>query len=74
MSAWPDRSTVDAANIAWITESDMIEVGRIELLQLMENAGRNLARLVLDRFTPTRVVVVVDSGGNGGGRMVAARR
>ncbi len=71
---------VDAADIAWITEADMIEVDRvmiddlrIELLQMMENAGRNLARLVLDRFAPDRVVVVVGSGGNGGGGMVAAR-
>lgn len=73
-------ASVDAADIAWITEIDMFEVDRImiedlriELLQMMENAGRNLARLVLDRFAAERVVVAVGSGGNGGGGMVAAR-
>ena len=72
--------TVATEDLAWIDEQQMIEVDRvmiedlrIELLQMMENAGRNLARLVLDRFTPNRVVVVVGSGGNGGGGMVAAR-
>lgn len=71
---------VGTSQIAWISESDMIEVDRImiedlriELLQMMENAGRNLARLVLGRFGPRQVTVVVGSGGNGGGGMVAAR-
>lgn len=72
--------TVAGEDIAWITEADMIEIDRImiedlriELLQMMENAGRNLARLTLDRFAPKSVVVAVGSGGNGGGGMVAAR-
>lgn len=51
----------------------MIEDLHIELIQMMENAGRNLARLVLDRAAPDRVVVVAGSGGNGGGGLVAAR-
>ncbi len=69
-----------ADDIAWITEADMIEVDRvmiedlhIELLQMMENAGRNLARLVLDLASPDRVAVAAGSGGNGGGGLVAAR-
>ncbi|MEO0495145.1 MAG: NAD(P)H-hydrate epimerase [Actinomycetota bacterium] len=64
----------------WLTEEQMIEVDRvmiddlgIELIQMMENAGRNLAQLAIDRYAPKRVVVCAGSGGNGGGGMVAAR-
>ena len=71
---------VDGERIGWITEGDMVEVDRImiedlhiELLQMMENAGRNLARLVLDLAAPRSVVVAAGSGGNGGGGLVAAR-
>ncbi len=46
---------------------------RIELIQMMENAGRNLAELVLKRFSPATVTVLAGSGGNGGGGLVAAR-
>ena len=58
----------------------MIEVDRlmidelgIELIQMMENAGRHLAQLAIERYAPSRVAVAVGSGGNGGGGMVAAR-
>ncbi len=71
---------VDADEIAWITRDDMIEIDRImiedlriDLIQMMENAGRNLARLVLELAAPQRVAVVAGSGGNGGGGLVAAR-
>ncbi|RME53937.1 MAG: NAD(P)H-hydrate epimerase [Caldilineae bacterium] len=55
----------------------MIQEYHIELIQMMENAGRNLALLakhkldddVLDRS----VVVLAGRGNNGGGGMVAAR-
>ena len=64
----------------WLTEDEMIEVDRvmvddlgIELIQMMENAGRNLAQLAIERFAPTSVLVVAGSGGNGGGGLVAAR-
>ena len=63
-----------------LTRAQMIEVDRImtdelgiALLQMMENAGRNLARLALDRYRPQRITVLAGSGGNGGGGMVAAR-
>lgn len=66
--------------LGWLTEEQMIEVDRvmiddlhIELIQMMENAGRNLARLVLDLFAPGSVTVFAGSGGNGGGGLVAAR-
>ncbi|MEL6982635.1 MAG: NAD(P)H-hydrate epimerase [Actinomycetota bacterium] len=66
--------------VAWIDESSMIEVDRvmiedlhIELIQMMENAGRHLARAVLDGVSPATVAVAAGSGGNGGGGLVAAR-
>jgi NAD(P)H-hydrate epimerase len=57
----------------------MIEDYRIELIQMMENAGRNLAALSRARFlggdpVGKRVVVLAGTGGNGGGAMVCARR
>jgi NAD(P)H-hydrate epimerase len=64
----------------------MIEVDRamvgdyhIELIQMMENAGRNLAHLTRERFLDgdaagKSVVVLAGTGGNGGGALVAARR
>jgi NAD(P)H-hydrate epimerase len=67
-------------SIPAITEEQMREVDRImvedlgiELLQMMENAGRNLAELALRRFRPTNVMVLAGPGGNGGGGLVAAR-
>lgn len=51
----------------------MIEDLHIELIQMMENAGRNLAQLTLARFSPARVLVLAGPGGNGGGGLVAAR-
>jgi NAD(P)H-hydrate epimerase len=57
----------------------MIEDFRIELIQMMENAGRNLAHLARARFLAgdprtKRVIALAGSGGNGGGALVAARR
>ena len=72
--------SVSADRVGWLTTEQMIEVDRvmiedlhIELIQMMENAGRNLARLALARYSPVAPVVVVGSGGNGGGGLVAAR-
>lgn len=71
---------VAAADLAWITTDDMIEVDRImiedlhiELFQMMENAGRNLAQLALALWQPSSAVVYAGPGGNGGGGLVAAR-
>jgi NAD(P)H-hydrate epimerase len=57
----------------------MIEDYGIELIQMMENAGRNLAHLARRRFLSgnprgKHVVVLAGRGGNGGGAMVCARR
>jgi len=57
----------------------MMEDYRIELMQMMENAGRNLAHLARARFLNGNprgksVQVLAGSGGNGGGALVCARR
>ncbi len=57
----------------------MMEDVRIDLVRMMENAGRNLAHLARTRFLGgdprnRRVVVLVGTGGNGGGALVCARR
>jgi NAD(P)H-hydrate epimerase len=76
----------ERTDIPFITTDQMREVDRmmvdefhIGLPQMMENAGRNLARLAVDRFlgrapAGKRVVVLAGPGGNGGGGLVAARR
>jgi NAD(P)H-hydrate epimerase len=67
-----------------LTTPQMIEVDRlmmedygIHLLQMMENAGRNLAELCRQMLGGTvsdqRIAVLCGGGNNGGGGMVAAR-
>ena len=54
----------------------MIEEFGIVLLQMMENAGRNLARLAamqMEGPSSRNVLVLAGRGNNGGGGMVAAR-
>ena len=54
----------------------MVEEYGIVLLQMMENAGRNLARLAATLVAGARdrsVLVLAGKGNNGGGGMVAAR-
>lgn len=56
----------------------MIELYHIELVQMMEHAGRNLAHLAREYFfggSPRgkRIVVLAGTGGNGGGVLVCAR-
>jgi NAD(P)H-hydrate epimerase len=81
-----ERIVVEAAQV-WpadqlpaLTAEQMREIDRlmvdelhIDLVQMMENAGRSLAELVLARFAPSTVTVLAGPGGNGGGGMVAAR-
>jgi NAD(P)H-hydrate epimerase len=57
----------------------MVEKYGIELMQMMENAGRHLAALARGRFldgdpTGRNIVLLAGGGGNGGGGLVAARR
>lgn len=77
--------TLDIA-VPYLDTAQMIEVDRammedyrIDLIQMMENAGRCLAMLARERFLggmpiDQHVTVMVGSGGNGGGALVAARR
>jgi NAD(P)H-hydrate epimerase len=71
-------------NIPALTTLQMAEVDRvmiedygITLIQMMENAGRNLAELARHllggHVTGRNVVVLCGSGNNGGGGMAAAR-
>ncbi len=73
---WPDAPrplpTVDRAQMEEIDRIMVDDLG-IELLQMMENAGANLARLARERFSPSHVLVAAGTGGNGGGGLVAAR-
>lgn len=74
--------TVD---VPYITTDQMIKVDRamvedfhIEIIQMMENAGYNLARLARSRFlngnpVGKKIVILTGTGGNGGGALVCAR-
>jgi NAD(P)H-hydrate epimerase len=75
-----------AVEVPYLTTDQMREVDRammedyhIELIQMLENAGRNLAQLARIRFLDgdprnKRVIVLAGTGGNGGGALVCARR
>ncbi len=65
-----------------VTEDEMREVDRIavqdfqlSVLQMMENAGRNLASHVIDAFGGAAgiITILAGSGGNGGGGLCCAR-
>ncbi len=66
-----------ALNTTEMIEVDrlMTEVYGIQLLQMMENAGRNLAKLALQMLenSDKKVIILCGAGNNGGGGMVAAR-
>lgn len=69
-----------------LTTDQMIEVDRlmmeeyhIELIQMMENAGRCLALVAVEEFLKKElrnktVIILAGTGGNGGGALVCARR
>jgi len=77
---------IAASDVPCLTTHQMIEVDRamiedyhIDLVRMMENAGRSLAELVRECFLGgdprgSRVIVLAGTGGNGGGALVAARR
>jgi len=78
--------SVDASEVPFLTTDQMIEVDRamteeygIDLVRMMENAGRGLADLARELFLDgdarrRGIVVLAGTGGNGGGALVAARR
>ncbi|MGW8225182.1 MAG: NAD(P)H-hydrate epimerase [Anaerolineales bacterium] len=71
-------------DIPLISTSQMVEVDRlmieeyqINLVQMMENAGRNLAelarRMLSGKVGGQRIAILCGAGNNGGGGLVAAR-
>jgi NAD(P)H-hydrate epimerase len=74
-----DRVSIPAVTTAQMAEVDrlMIETYNILLIQMMENAGRDLAeqarRMLGGGLVERRIVVLCGAGNNGGGGMVAAR-
>lgn len=68
---------VPAITAAQMREVDRLAVARLGLgvLQMMENAGRNLAANAIEMMgrSSTKVVVLAGGGGNGGGGLCAAR-
>jgi NAD(P)H-hydrate epimerase len=69
------RNDIPALTADQMREVDrvMVEDLHIELVQMMENAGRGLAELALARFAPASACILAGPGGNGGGGMTAAR-
>jgi len=78
------RNTKLLKEIPFISVKQMIEVDRlmiedfgISLLQMMENAGRNLTIFAIDILglstSKPSILLMAGSGGNGGGIMVTAR-
>ena len=69
--------------VPYVTTQQMIEVDKlmmehygIELMQMMENAGLNLATLAKNHFKlkdGDNILVLAGTGGNAGGALVAAR-
>lgn len=72
--------SVNLASVPTVSVAQMREVDRLaieefglDLLQMMENAGRATAELVMEVFRPASVTVLAGKGGNGGGGLAAAR-
>lgn len=66
--------------IPQITPKDMADVDKvateyfgISILQMMENAGRILAKIALKEYRVKKVVVLCGKGNNGGGGLVCAK-
>ncbi|MGA9532387.1 MAG: NAD(P)H-hydrate epimerase [Anaerolineales bacterium] len=77
----PQRINLPAVSAAEMRQIDELAESsyHIQLIQMMENAGRSLARCVRDRFLAgsaagASLLVLAGPGGNGGGGLVATRR
>jgi len=64
----------------FVTSKQMTEVDRLavsdfklQIKQMMENAGRNVARWIVDELKPRRVVCLYGKGNNGGDALCCAR-
>ena len=78
--SFPSVPSPPALTVDQMMEVDrlMVDDLRIDLVQMMENAGRALARVARDRFLAgdargKSVAILAGSGGNGGGALVCAR-
>ncbi|MDP8959167.1 MAG: NAD(P)H-hydrate epimerase [Actinomycetota bacterium] len=69
---WEAVPALTARQMAEVDRIMVEELG-IGLVQMMENAGRSLAELVMRRFTPGSALVLAGTGGNGGGGLAGAR-
>lgn len=78
----PQFQTEDGRELPAVTEGEMREIDRIAvddfglgILQMMENAGRNVAELAVEMVgdTSNPIAVLAGSGGNGGGGLCCAR-
>ena len=73
----PEGITIPAVTADQMRQVDRlaVEVFGLDILQMMENAGRSLARHVMEMLGGKRrtVVVLAGSGGNGGGGLCCAR-
>ena len=75
-----DFRTAAGTTVPAVTTGEMREVDRVavesvglDLLQMMENAGRNLAAHCRQLREEGPVVILVGAGGNGGGGLACAR-
>lgn len=73
-------SSYPTSELPALTAEQMREVDRImvddlgiQLVQMMENAGRSLADVAVTRYHPSSCTVLAGPGGNGGGGLAAAR-
>jgi len=78
----PVFATAGGTPVAAVTAGEMRELDRVAveelglgMLQMMENAGRNLADLVIEVVgrRPRQIVILAGGGGNGGGGLCCAR-
>lgn len=76
--------TENAINVTAVTTAQMMEIDRMameetgpNLYQMMENAGRSLCMLTLEKlgeeWKPKNILILAGTGGNGGGGICAAR-
>ena len=72
--------SISADSVPWLTNEQMVEADRlaidefgIDLLQMMEHAGSNLAELVDVIAPPGPITVLAGGGNNGGGGLCATR-
>ncbi len=74
-----NKIAVPAVSIAQMLEVDIIAMNETgpNIYQMMENAGRNLAELIIkmsiSNSAKTNILVLAGTGGNGGGGICAAR-